>query len=145
MIQTPDGLRAVCWELPDNLEMIGKTRRLVKDVLANWTLSALADDVVLVVGELLANAVTYGQPPIRLSMWAGTDRLCLRVTDHGPEQPRTLKLGLESLHGRGLAIVAALAHENGVTRPIGRPGKTVWACWRLPARAAEDAFTRVEL
>nr|WP_214412608.1 ATP-binding protein [Sphaerisporangium fuscum] len=116
--------------------MIGKARRLVGDVLGNWRLSRLADDVVLVVGELLANAVTYGEPPIRLSLWCGGDKLCVRVTDHGPEQPRPLNLALEAVHGRGLNIVAALAHENGVTRPAEGPGKTVWACWYLPARDA---------
>lgn len=55
-----------------------------------------------------------------------------------------LELGLEAVHGRGLAIVAALAHENGVTRPIGRPGKTVWACRRLPVRATESVSVVVD-
>ncbi|GII81377.1 hypothetical protein Sru01_63590 [Sphaerisporangium rufum] len=132
MIETPSGLRTVCWDLPDDLAMIGKTRRLVGVVLAGWGLADLADDAILVVGELLANAVTYGEPPIRLSLWAAPDRFCIRVTDHGPDQPRRLDLGLDAVHGRGLSIVAALAHENGVTRPATGPGKTLWACWRLP-------------
>jgi anti-sigma regulatory factor (Ser/Thr protein kinase) len=139
MLDTPDGLRTVCWDLPDNLWMIGKTRRLVNDVLINWGMRSLADDVVIVVGELLANAVTYGEPPIRLSLWAGNDGLCVRVTDHGPDQPRVLDLGVEAVHGRGLAIVATLAHDYGITRTANKQGKTVWARWGSSVRNAENA------
>lgn len=64
---------------------------------------------------MLANAVTYGEPPIRLSLWAGRDELCVRVTDHGYEQPRHLDLGVEAIHGRGLTIVAALTDDYGIT------------------------------
>ncbi|MER5645339.1 hypothetical protein [Streptosporangium sp. NPDC002524] len=44
-------------------------------------------------------------------------------------QPRHLALDTEAVHGRGLAIVAALAHDHGVTPLPDRPGKTVWARW----------------
>ncbi|WP_203995081.1 ATP-binding protein [Sphaerisporangium rufum] len=121
--------------------MIGKTRRLAGDVLGGWGLGHLAEDAVLVVGELLANAVSYGEPPIRLSLWAAPDRFCIRVTDHGPDQPRRLALGLDAVHGRGLSIVAALVHEHGVTRPADGPGKTVWACWRLTTRNPDTSRT----
>ncbi|MEU9887767.1 ATP-binding protein [Sphaerisporangium sp. NPDC051011] len=138
MPETQDGvLRTVCWDLPDDLSMIGKARGMVKEVLTAWALPDLADDVVLAVGELLANALTYGRPPVRLSLWLGTADLCVRVTDHGPERPRHLNLDIEAVHGRGLAIVEALAHDTGVTPLPDSPGKTVWARWHLPPRAAE--------
>lgn len=41
---------------------------MVRETLTRWALPSLADDVVLVVGELLANAITYGDPPVRLSV-----------------------------------------------------------------------------
>ncbi|MFB9248649.1 ATP-binding protein [Sphaerisporangium melleum] len=82
------GLRTACWDLTDDLSMIGKARHTVKETLTVWELPGLADDVVLAVGELLANAVSYGEPPVRLSLWLGTAALCVRVTDHGPELPR---------------------------------------------------------
>ncbi|GII88359.1 hypothetical protein Ssi03_63490 [Sphaerisporangium siamense] len=85
MPQTPDGVRTVCWDLPNDVSMVGKTRGMVRETLAMWTLDEFADDVVLVVGELLANAINYGDPPIRLSVWASTTDLCVRVTDHGDE------------------------------------------------------------
>lgn len=133
MHQTPDGLRAACWDLPYDPSIVGKARRVVGETLATWAFTHLADDVVLVVGELLANAITYGEPPVRLSMWAGVGELCVRVTDHGPDQPRHLDLGVEAVHGRGLTIVDALADDSGVTPLSDGPGKTAWARWRLPS------------
>ncbi|MFG1879989.1 ATP-binding protein [Sphaerisporangium sp. NPDC049003] len=130
MPEMPDGLRTVCWDLPDDLSMIGKTRNMVNDALTAWQLGDLADDVVLVVSELLANAINYGEPPIKLSVWASTEELCVRVTDHGTGQPRHLDLGIESIHGRGLTIVAALANDHGIIPLADGPGKTVWARWR---------------
>jgi anti-sigma regulatory factor (Ser/Thr protein kinase) len=127
----PDGERTVCWDLPCDLSMIGKVRSMVREVLTSWALQPFADDIVLVVGELLANAVTYGEPPVRLTLWAEAGELHVQVTDHGPELPRHLDLGIEAVHGRGLTIIEALTHECGVTSPPDIPGKTVWAHWRL--------------
>ncbi|MEU9888272.1 ATP-binding protein [Sphaerisporangium sp. NPDC051011] len=139
MIEKPTGLRTVCWDLPDDLAMISGARHKVMKTLISWGIQDFADDVVLVVAELLANAVTYGEPPIRLSLWAGTQDLYVRVSDHGPQQPRRLALDVEAVHGRGLAIVAILAEDHGVTRPPDGPGKTVWARWRFTAHNAEAA------
>lgn len=138
---TPDGLRTVCWDLPHAPSVVGEARGMVRETLTRWALPSLADDVVLVVGELLANAITYGDPPVRLSVWAGTDELCVRVTDHGPDRPRHLDLGVEAAHGRGLTIVEALADASGVTPLPDTPGKTVWARWRLFSPAANPSPT----
>ncbi|MEV7968532.1 ATP-binding protein [Sphaerisporangium sp. NPDC088356] len=132
MPEAPEGPRTVCWDLPPDLSMVGKTRSMVNEILISWALHTLADDVILVVGELLANAITYGEPPVRLSLSAEAEGLRVQVTDHGRDQPRRLDLGIEAVHGRGLTIVEALAHECGATRLPDGPGKTVWARWHLP-------------
>ncbi|MFD0888865.1 ATP-binding protein [Streptosporangium algeriense] len=129
---TQDGLRTACWDLPYDLSIVGGARRSVGAVLDSWGLTRVTDDVVLVTGELLANAITHGEPPIRLSLWLGAGELCVRVTDHGPDRPRHLDLGVEAVHGRGLGIVDALADTSGVTPLPDPPGKTGWARWRLP-------------
>ncbi|MEV6987399.1 ATP-binding protein [Sphaerisporangium sp. NPDC051017] len=139
MPETPNGLRTVCWDLPHDLSMVGATRAMVRDTLTTWALGDLADDVVLVADELLVNAINYGDPPIRLSLWASPGDLCVRVTDHGTGQPRHLDLGIESVHGRGLTIVAALAHDHGITALTDGPGKTVWARWRHATHNASEA------
>ncbi|MFC6087237.1 ATP-binding protein, partial [Sphaerisporangium aureirubrum] len=129
MVESPDDLRVVCWDLPNTLAMIGEARRDVSRTLVDWGLEPLAEDVVLVASELLANAVTYGEPPIRLSLWATPSSLSIRVTDHGPDRPRLLHLAPDALHGRGLTIVTALAPDHGTTPTPNPPGKTVWARW----------------
>ncbi|WP_248963010.1 ATP-binding protein [Sphaerisporangium perillae] len=133
MIATPDGLRTVCWDLPCEPSIVGKARSMVRGTCRSWGVPPqLADDLVLVVSELLGNAVVYGRPPVRLSLWATTEELCVRVTDHGPEDPRRLDLSPEAIHGRGLAIVEALSDRWGVVHSADETGtgKTVWAAWQ---------------
>ncbi len=134
--RTQDAPLTVCWDLPHNLPIVGKARAMVREILVAWELHHLVDDAVLVAGELLANAIVHGEPVVRLSVRACTDELRLQVTDRGTGQPRLLALDAEAVHGRGLAIVRALAHDHGVTPLPDRPGKTVWARWRLPSHDA---------
>ncbi|MBB4703733.1 ATP-binding protein [Sphaerisporangium siamense] len=131
MTSTQDGERAVRWELPHDLALIGRTRGMAREVLGHWELSVPVDDVVLVVGELLANAIRHGEAPVTLVLRAVAGRLHVEVTDHGPAMPRYLDLGVEAVHGRGLGIVGALADESGVDGFSDFPGKMVWARWRL--------------
>ncbi|MFC4531548.1 ATP-binding protein [Sphaerisporangium dianthi] len=146
MIETPDGLRTVSWDLPHELAAVGKARHMANEVLIAWDLAHLADDVVLVIGELLGNAISHGAPPIRLSLWSTSGELSVRVTDHGPGTPRRLDLGLDADHGRGLPIVAALAGDYGVIPLADGPGKTVWARWKTrpaPSREARSTPERL--
>lgn len=130
--RSPGEPRAVCWDLPHDLPIVAKARAMVRETLTAWALDHLADDVVLVTGELLANAIVHGEPVVRFSMRAGPGELRVEVTDRGPGRLRRLALDAGAVHGSGLAIVGALAHDHGVTPLPGRPGKTVWARWRLP-------------
>jgi anti-sigma regulatory factor (Ser/Thr protein kinase) len=145
VIETLDRSNAACWELPDDLSVTGETRHKVTDILTTWGVGDLMDDVILVVGELLANAVTYGEPPIRLALSSRSDELRVQVTDHGTDQPRELDLGIDATHGRGLAIVAALAGDHGVTRPPDGPGKTVWARWRFSTENSQAAHAATNM
>ncbi|MEV6986648.1 ATP-binding protein [Sphaerisporangium sp. NPDC051017] len=133
MTGTPDGTRTASWDLPHDPSMAAKARRMVHDTLTAWALDDLADDAVLVTAELFANAVTHGEPPIRLSLSASPECLTIHVTDHGPGSPRHLSLSPDSLHGRGLPIVAALTTAHGTDPLPEGPGKTIWARWHLPS------------
>lgn len=101
----------------------------------------LLGDVVAVVAELLGNAVRHAEPlpggVIRLvfrvsSATAGgsgtveTAYVLLRVTDGGAEAPPTARTANpDSVDGRGLAIVSALARRWGVEAD--GEGQCVWA------------------
>ncbi|WP_214410946.1 ATP-binding protein [Sphaerisporangium fuscum] len=126
MIGTPGGYRAMSCEIPSDRVVVSKVRDMVRWALTGWGLPELVDDVVLMVSELVTNAIAHGAPPIRLSLRAGDGALRGEVTDHGEGLPHRLHVGDEVDHGRGLLIVDALADRWGVSSVPERAGKGVW-------------------
>jgi anti-sigma regulatory factor (Ser/Thr protein kinase) len=94
--------------------------------------------VVLVVAELLGNAVRHAAPlpggVIRLScraLIAGETSIEIRVSDGGSAlTPTEREAGPDAIDGRGLAIVAALARAWGVEPED--DGQCVWAALGEP-------------
>lgn len=138
--------------LPGSPLAPGSARALVRAALADWAearvpgaehlTDRLADDAVLVVSELVTNAVVHAGTEVevecRLEEAAGA--LVVEVSDHHPSRaPRDSDAEAPyetaevpygtSEYGRGLRLVATLAESWGVT--FRRGTKTVWA--RLPA------------
>ncbi|MFM9369590.1 SpoIIE family protein phosphatase [Streptomyces sp. Da 82-17] len=143
-------------------------RRFVRSALADWAEPAvradpaehpappavdgiterLADDAVVLVSELVTNAVVHAGTDVellcRLELAEESDdgegaSLLVEVTDHHPARPvhgasadRTSD-GAE--YGRGLHLVASLAESWGITYRTG--SKTVWA--RLPVDGVDVA------
>ncbi|MFD4623460.1 SpoIIE family protein phosphatase [Streptomyces sp. NPDC058475] len=133
----------------------GAARRFVRGVLAEWVERALpvaeviddrlTDDAVVVVSELVTNAVVHAGTDVELLCHLDSPDdgppgpLVVEVSDHHPargvrddsvERP----YGTPE-YGRGLRLVAALSEAWGITY---RPGvKTVWA--RLPVGGGGDA------
>ncbi|WP_156056550.1 ATP-binding protein [Streptosporangium roseum] len=91
--------------------------------------------------EELHELIRETGPPVRLSLWAMPEGVCVRVTDHGPGRPHRLDLGQDATSGRGLAIVEALADQWGVIPVRAEAGKTVWAAWRLPCGRSDAPRT----
>ncbi|MEU1488393.1 ATP-binding protein [Streptomyces sp. NPDC005752] len=129
-------------------ESLRQARAFVREALERWELHSGADDVALVAGELMSNAVCHGLNPGELHAGRSAARLGLArqdgtlvcaVNDPSPEMP-VLRQADESLErGRGLRIIDALSSSWGWSQPSrpGRPGKTVWAripVLRSPAR-----------
>jgi anti-sigma regulatory factor (Ser/Thr protein kinase) len=85
----------------------------------------IAADVSIIVGELVANAVLHGAPPIQATVTLDHGILRVAVHDHDAE------MGSPTPDSRGLTIVAGLATDWGVTRD-GDGGKSVWARLPLP-------------
>ncbi|MFG3499497.1 ATP-binding protein [Streptomyces sp. NPDC047928] len=95
---------------------------------------AAAEDVLLVVSELVTNACLHADGPERLRVSLTAKVLRLEVEDRGPGQPspRTPhRVGRPG--GHGMFIVQRLCVDWGVLRSVGRPGKTVWAELAAPA------------
>ena len=83
------------------------------------------DDALLLVTELVANAVRHGEGPVTLALTRDHGRLRVEVTDASPRRPRPRDRGVEAESGRGLQIVDVLATRWG-SEPAGSAGKTVW-------------------
>jgi two-component system sensor histidine kinase MtrB len=97
-------------------------------------LAAVVDPLVLdrVVSNLVANAVRYGAPPIRIAAKQRDRHLRVTVEDAGPGVPKELegsvfdrfaRGGGQTGHGLGLAIARAYAQAHGgdlVYDPCGR-------------------------
>ncbi|MFJ5265879.1 ATP-binding protein [Streptomyces sp. NPDC088387] len=95
---------------------------------------ATAEDVLLVVSELVTNACLHAEGPDQ--MWIACDNKVIRVevSDRGAGQPapRTPhRAGRPG--GHGMFIVQRLCLDWGVVRTPGAPGKTVWAELGAPA------------
>ncbi|WP_214413067.1 ATP-binding protein [Sphaerisporangium fuscum] len=126
MTSIPSCPREARWELPPDPGVTAKCRAVVRETLAEWRLQGLTDDMVVVVTELLANALIHGGPPIRVALVAADRTLTGSVSDGGPGWPCLRTAGTDLEHGRGLRIVTALTDCWGVEPCPGGRGKTIW-------------------
>ncbi|MFD0690048.1 ATP-binding protein [Actinomadura fibrosa] len=129
--------RAAAWDLAANTRSAARARVLTARALRDWRVTdpADVDDIVLMVDELVTNAVVHGEGPVRLGLRLDGVRIIGEISDGDPAAPvapRPVPGVLEWAEaGRGLLLVAALATEFGA-RPDGA-GKTVWFARRLSA------------
>jgi anti-sigma regulatory factor (Ser/Thr protein kinase) len=99
--------------------------------VARWAaelgIERLCDDLVLIVSELVTNAIRYGKPPVRLSVCAGIRTVTVTVVDAAPTPPvrRQVLDEAEAEGGRGLLLIDLLTECTGVRSEP--PGKAVWA------------------
>ncbi|MBG0832445.1 ATP-binding protein [Planomonospora sp. ID67723] len=98
---------------------------MVRRRLAVWGAGNLVDDCVLVVSELVTNAIRHGGAPCVLRLGGGEGHVYGELFDPGTGAPRMRETGPEATGGRGLRIVDALADDWGVTWPPSG-GKAVW-------------------
>ncbi|MEW2420531.1 ATP-binding protein [Streptomyces nigra] len=128
----PSGEVEHLFSLPHTPGAVGGVRRRVRDVLADWNLPADATaDVLLVVSELITNAVVHALPPATLRVSRDQGDTCaavrVEVTDTGPAaQPSAVD---PDEHGRGLDIVSTLSERCGVRVQAG--GTCRWAELRV--------------
>ncbi|WP_406381910.1 ATP-binding protein [Streptomyces sp. NBC_01618] len=95
---------------------------------------AAAEDVLLVVSELVTNACLHADGPEELRIACTAKVLRVEVVDSGAGQPapRTPhRAGRPG--GHGMFIVQRLCLDWGVLRVTGLAGKTVWAELAAPA------------
>jgi anti-sigma regulatory factor (Ser/Thr protein kinase) len=120
---------------PPDPTHVADARHFVQGHLRDHGLSPQADVVLVVVSELVTNAVLYSGGPFSVSVGREDQTLTLSVRDasHSPVAPQ-LPHRASDLGGRGLQIVALLSSAWGVTPEP--DGKSVWARFELPEPVA---------
>ncbi len=100
-------------------------RAVVREVCAQWDLARLTGDAVLVVSELVENAVRHARSESVLRVELRQDGLSIAVRDHDPT-PAVLTTYPPTLGFRGVEIVDRVSRAWGCT-PSSDGGKIVWA------------------
>ena len=98
-------------------------RDFVRDKSASMSESG-REAVVLMVSELVTNAVLHGRPPIMVMIHGAQWGVQVSVLDNQPDQPVLRPHSLDATGGRGLQVIDALATAWGVRNRPG--GKAVW-------------------
>ncbi|MFI9238500.1 ATP-binding protein [Streptomyces sp. NPDC053079] len=112
---------------------VALARAELRDALSAWGLSAAEDDAVVVLSELMTNAVVHARLSdercIETVFCRGWGGVRMAVDDADERVPQLRDQDVEG--GRGLAIVAELSDRWGV-HPRRRLGKSVWAIVSAP-------------
>jgi anti-sigma regulatory factor (Ser/Thr protein kinase) len=112
------------YELPASLASPSLARGFARSALAGCP-EDVVDTVLLLVSEVITNAVVHGQSAPRMHIQVVAGQVRVSVDDEAIGAPVVPVQGVESLEaGRGLMLVDALATRWGWT-PI-EQGKRTW-------------------
>jgi anti-sigma regulatory factor (Ser/Thr protein kinase) len=120
---------------------VGSARDFCLSTMRRWGVADRADDVAVVVSELLTNALRHGlaQPgsaagrsrrPVRLGLVQPGQYVLCAVADPSPRPPEPKDPDYLAESGRGLHVISALSEHWGYTVPT-EAGKVVWALFSV--------------
>jgi len=122
---TPPGQRAAETNLAPEADSAGAARRFVEQALASWGYDALVPTAVLIVNEIVTNAIRHAGTPTLLRLVDLGNRLRVELVDGSSRLPVTQRADPEvDEGGRGVWLLDSLSHRWGVDHVAG--GKRVW-------------------
>lgn len=110
--------------LPPETRSAGVARRFVAAALETWGCTELADTVLLLVSEVVTNAILYARSESELVLRFSGGVLRVEVADESAQMPTKKRYADDAATGRGLVLVENLADSWGTEAADG--GKTVW-------------------
>jgi anti-sigma regulatory factor (Ser/Thr protein kinase) len=112
-------------------------RRQTRILMDEWGCDdGLVDDTLLVLSELVANAILHAGHAVSVTLVLCQDRVRVEVADASSVLPAPSSYDLDAHTGRGLTLVGALAERWGAEAQNG--GKLVWAEVPLVGRDLDE-------
>jgi anti-sigma regulatory factor (Ser/Thr protein kinase) len=126
------------WPLHSFLELealpggVRRARLHARQLLSEWGLTELSENVELLVSEVITNAVNASQSiqrifPVRLWLLSDKARVLILVWDANPQPPERIAANEEAESGRGLLLVETISELWDWYFPQAAGGKIVWA------------------
>lgn len=100
-------------------ESVARARRWFRKFISPYAPACSVDDCVLMISELVTNAILYGEAEeswrVRVEWWRVAESLRVDVHNPGfPAQVRMRRPDANDAHGRGLCLVNALSDSWSV-------------------------------
>lgn len=114
-------------QLPPEQVSAAVARRFVEDVYARWGCGHALDEALVVVSELVTNAVVHAGTTCHLRLSRRDDAVRIDVRDEGAGSPDPHVAAEDDEHGRGLLLVSAMCRAWGVEPAGSGAGKSIWA------------------
>lgn len=111
--------------LPPHPIAAEQARILVRLALTQWDRNDVADNAVIIVAELVSNAVKLGDV-FHLTLSHPDGNVLIEVTDNSEASPERRRRSTDRVDGRGLLLVEGCSKDWG-WRLDESGGKTVWA------------------
>lgn len=117
-----------------DVRRVSAMRRLARARLRYCRLSALADDIALIVSELVTNAIAHSHgTDITMTLVLNHGLLRLEVRDETARRPEIQQPADGAEHGRGLILVQAITEQCGGKWGTGPDGTSTWCTIPVPA------------
>ena len=116
--------RKANWDFPADLSAPERARHHTADALMAWGVDHFSADAVLIVSELVTNAVSHAHSPTRLELRCDGSTLWIGVHDEDSGAPEVQEWHQDASGGLGLKVVGATARRWYFE--LDESGKTVW-------------------